>query len=129
VIINSIITLDTSDWWVKVLAMLQHNWALIKEHDDKTVTVYFFHDGGTTKNFTGHEYKSIRGMIAIVDSLDFPSREKALEELNLNQFHRLSDLPGPWRGNEPKGRIFDARHTEPLIYSRGDYWKYSTGAP
>jgi hypothetical protein len=120
---NSNIALDTSDWWVKVLSMLQHNWALIKEHDDKTVTVYFFHDGGTTKNVTGHDYKSIRGMIAIVDSLDFPSRENALEQLEANRFHRLSEHPGPWQGNEPKGIIFDARNTEPRIYSRGDYWK------
>lgn len=125
---NSIIGLDTSDWWVKVLAMLQHNWALVKEHADKTVTVYFFHDGGTTKNFTGHDYKSIRGMIAIVDSLDFSSRQKAIEQLKLNQFHRLSDHPGPWQGNEPRGKIFDARSTEPRIYSRGDYWKSSNDA-
>ncbi len=117
--------LDTTEWWVKVLAMLQHNWALINENFDRTVTVYFFHDGGTTKNPTGFSFRATRKMIAVVDSLNFSSREMAIEQLAANRFYRLADHPGPWQGNEPKGVIFDARHTEPGIYSRDGLWNSS----
>ncbi len=118
-----VLTLDTSDWWVKVLGMLQHNWAVISENDSGTSTVYFFHDGGTTKNLTGYDYRAVRGMIAIVDSLEFPDRRSAVQQLSENRFSRLVDHPGPWEGKEPKGKIFDARESEPGIYSTKGYWR------
>ena len=117
-----IISLDTSDWWVKVLAMLQHNWAVINDNNNGTVTAYFFHDGGTTKNSIAFHYRSVRDMIAIVDSIEFSSRSDAVERLLHNGFIRLADLPGPWHGNEPKGKVFDARSSEPGIYSKESYW-------
>lgn len=116
------LVLNTGEWWVKVLAMLQHNWALINENIDGSVTVYFFHDRGTTKNPSGFSYRSTRQMIAVIDSLDFSSKEMAIEQLAVNRFYRMADHPGPWQGNEPKGMIFDARHTEPGIYSKEGHW-------
>jgi hypothetical protein len=39
-------TLSTpDDPWVKVVGMLQHNWALIDAGMTSTVSVFFFHDG------------------------------------------------------------------------------------
>jgi len=37
--------LQSGDFWVKIVEMLQHNWALIEPQGDK-VTVYFLHDLG-----------------------------------------------------------------------------------
>jgi hypothetical protein len=117
-----IVELDTNDWWIKVLAMLKHNWAVINENQDGTVTVYFFHDGGLRKNLGAHDYRSTRGMIAIVDSLEFATQCDAMAGLLRNGFSPLANLPGPWHGKEPKGKIFDARSTEPGVYSNEGYW-------
>ena len=70
--------LETNEWWVKPLAMLQHNWALIDD-SSTPVSVYFFHDGGTTKNLSNFSFRSFddEKFISIVDSLDFPSRVAA----------------------------------------------------
>jgi hypothetical protein len=121
-----VFTLDTSDWWVKVLGMLQHNWAVINSNPDGTVTAYFFHDGGTTKNATGFDFRHTQNMIAIIDSLDFSSHNEATKQLGTNKFHRLRDHPGPWTDKHPSGVIFDARHTEPGIYSKQAYWQTNT---
>ena len=116
------IELDTTNWWVKVLAMLQHNWALIATNDKGGITVYFFHDGGTTKNSIPYNYKAVKGMIAIVDSLDFESLDQAETALGNNSYKQLKNYPGPWNGSEPKGIVFDARDFEPSIFSKQNYW-------
>ena len=107
------------DWWVKVLGMLQHNWALIEENDNGSVTAYFFHDGGVTKSPTGYSWQQLRGRFAVVDSLTFDSMEQARQGLELIGFSRLVETPGPWMGEEPKGVFFDARATEAGVYSIG----------
>ena len=110
------------DWWVKVLGMLQHNWALI-ETKDKGVTVYFFHDLGTTVGSMGpYKLSQLRNRCAIIDSLDFESSEAAIEALDANGFNRLVDYPGPWDGSQPHGNFYDARDHQAGIYSKGDYW-------
>lgn len=114
--------LDITDWWVKVLAMLEHNWAVIAPNDKGGYTVYFFHDGGTTKNSLPFDHKALNEMIAIVDSLDFDSRDDAETALSNNRYRQLKNHTGPWQGSEPKGIVFDARDTEPGIYSKQNYW-------
>ncbi len=116
--IPSAFPLDTTDWWVKVLAMLEHNWAVIADNELGGTTVYFFHDGGMTKNSLPYNYKAAKEMIAIVDSLDFESRDQAKASLSTNSYSRLKDNPGPWQGCEPQGIVFDARNSEPRIYSK-----------
>ena len=110
------------DWWVKVLEMLQHNWALIEELDGKYI-VYFFHDLGTTKRFP-KEYtlRQLRNRCAVVDSLEFDSLEDAQGALRRNDFERLEENPGPWDGYQPHGNFYDARGGEEGIYSKAGYW-------
>lgn len=114
--------IKSTDWWVKVLGMLQHNWALI-ETKDKGVTVYFFHDLGTTVGSMGpYKLSQLRNRCAIIDSLDFESNEAAIEALDTNGFNRLADYPGPWDGSQPHGNFYDARDHQSGIYSKGGYW-------
>lgn len=103
--------IDNRDWWVKVLGMLSHNWALIERNPKGDATVYFFQD---TPN---------GDRPAIVDSLDFSSVLKARQGLAHNGFNLLKSYPGPWMGCEPKGFIYDNRNEQNKIYSNGKHWK------
>jgi hypothetical protein len=103
--------------------MLSHNWALIEE-TITGATVYFFHDAGSTKGFDGsYKSRSLFNRVAVVDSLDFESSEEAEHALMRNGFDLLEENPGPWLGMQPEGNYYDARATEPGVYSKGDYWK------
>ena len=99
------------DWWVKVLGMLCHNWALIERNDDGTATAYFFQDQG------GNERP------AVIDSLSFAGVREARQGLKENGFELLNTYPGPWMGCEPKGFIYDDRDANNLIYSQLGYWR------
>lgn len=90
--------ISNRDWYVKVLGMLHHNWALVQENDDNTATVYFFHD------HTENERP------AVIDSMDFEDEVSAWDWLESNRFDLLKNYPGPWMGCEPKGLIYDNRH-------------------
>jgi len=114
---------NASEWWVKPLAMLQHNWAVIDD-ESQSVTVYFFHDGGTTKNPTGFVFRSkdAEKYIAIVDSLSFSSPSQAQAALLENGFRKVEAVDDFFAARQPKGIVFDARHSEPGIYSKQGYW-------
>lgn len=115
--------IKSRDWWIKILGMLSHNWALIEE-TTAGARVYFFHDAGTTKGFDGsYKSRSLFNRVAVVDSLDFESIEEAEHALMRNGFDLLEENPGPWLGMQPEGNYYDARATEPGVYSKGDYWK------
>jgi hypothetical protein len=116
--------LKTDQWWVKPLAMLQHNWAVIDDSSIPT-TVYFFHDRGTTKLPSGYVFRSkdAEKFIAIVDSLNFESHSKAEEALRINSFSKIEDESHPFAAYKPEGTVFDARSTEKGIYSKEGYWQ------
>lgn len=104
--------ISNRNWYVKVLGMLSHNWALIEENKDNTATVYFFQD-------------HVEGdRPAIVDSLNFDDEIAACQAIKHNGFDLLKEYPGPWMGCEPKGYFYDERPTAGNgIYSSGQYWK------
>jgi len=103
--------ISNRDWWVKVLGMLCHNWALIERNDDDSATVYFFQDQG------GRERP------AVIDSLSFEGVREARDGLKRNGFELLKTYPGPWMGCEPKGFILDDRIAGNFIYSQHGYWE------
>lgn len=111
------------DWWVKVLGMLSHNWALLETSDDGKTTVYFFHDQGANLSQSPYSYKQTIGRSAVVDSLEFDSEFSAHLALERNGFERMLSNPGPWIGMEPKGHFYDARDTEEGVYSKQGYWE------
>ena len=104
--------ISNRDWWVKVLGMLCHNWALIEWNSGGSATVYFFQD-------TSHGDRP-----AIIDSIEFSSVLKARQGLFHNDFKILKSYPGPWMGCEPKGFIYDNRNEQNKIYSNGKFWEY-----
>ena len=107
-----IFQISSRDWWLKVIGKCCHNWALIEPREDG-VTVLFFHDLGHTKGVvSGYRHAQLIGRSAVVDSLEFPTLDQALLELDLNGFVRLEEHPGPWDGMEPVGQFFDARDSE-----------------
>jgi hypothetical protein len=111
------------DWWVKVLGMCSHNWALIEPQKQTGAEVFFFHDMGTVLCPTGYRQVQVKGRSAVVDSLSFESVSGAENALRNNGFEKLVDNPGPWFGFEPTGHFYDARSTEEGIYSKKGYWQ------
>lgn len=116
--------ISNRDWWVKVLGMCNHNWALIDQKPNGMVVAYFFHDLGTTRMGTGHSRRQLEGRSAVVDSIDFESMDHAVREMKHNGFDRLVEYPGPWIGYEPSGVFYDARTAESGVYSQEGYWQY-----
>jgi len=116
--------ISNRDWWVKVLGMCNHNWALLEQKQNGMVVAYFFHDLGVTRRGTGHSRRQLDGRSGVVDSIDFESMDHAFREMHHNGFDRLVDYPGPWIGYEPDGEFFDARTAEEGVYSREGHWKY-----
>ena len=114
--------ISSNDWWVKVLGMLQHNWALIDESNG-SFTIYFFHDEGFAMGLPrGFTLIQVRNRCAVIDSLEFRTLDEAKEALRRNGFERLEDNPGPWDGYQPYGNFYDARDIEDGIYSKAGYW-------
>lgn len=112
--------ISNRDWWVKVLGMMSHNWALIETQGPEAVTVYFFHDKGMRLSYKSTEHLD---QSAVVDALRFKSLDAARAALARNDFDRLEDNPGPWSDFVPEGVFYDARATEDGVYSRKGYWK------
>jgi len=104
---KDVIEIVSRDYWVKIIEMLQQNWALIDIADDGSAHVYFVTDTG-----------------GVFDELEFPSTDEAGAALRRNGFRRystdprLKDLLHPpeppfWRGSHPNGPI----------YSSGRFWR------
>ncbi len=108
--------IESDVWWVKVLGMLQHNWALVDELDDGSAIVYFFHDesGGVGR---------LKNRIAIIDSLEFDSKIEAMLALKLNGFDHAEEAGENIYLSSPEGVPYDARETSRRIYSEEGYWR------
>jgi hypothetical protein len=100
------VTIQSRDYWFKVIEMLQQNWALI-EPTAQGVTVYFVNDTS-----------------GVFDEMTFESSASAEIELRLNGFRRFVDderarsflhCPQPPFTRRP--------HPSGPIYSSGRFWK------
>ena len=111
------------DWWVKVLGMMSHNWALIESQANGQATVYFFHDKGMTLRPSAYKGADFSNRSAVVDALQFDDVAQAQRALKANDFDRLKVKPGPWLDFVPEGHFWDAWETEEGIYSNKGYWK------
>ena len=117
--------IKTREWWVKILGMLCHNWALIETHANETVTVYFFHELGTTLCLNpDYNHDQLNNRCAVVDSIDFETMELALQAMRVNGFYNLKKTKKFLLGQEPFGHFYDAREIEEGIYSKKGYWKF-----
>ena len=95
------------DFWVKVIEMLQQNWALIEDHPGKgSCTIYFINDGS-----------------GVFDQIDTSSKVVAVEGLLRNGFKRYADDLKIHDFIFPPILPFKrTRHPNGQIYSSGRYW-------
>ena len=95
------------DPWVKIVDMLQHNWALIDIEATGSVRVLFFHDGGV-----------------IFDKMEFASEAVAAAALQRNGFRRWSESPELQEFVQlPPDQLEWGTHPNGDIYSSGRFWK------
>ena len=93
-------------YWVKVVGMLEQNWALIDDAPGEGAIIYFVHDRS-----------------GVFDSLPFPSRDGAERGLRENGFaeyyksERLRSVAAP-----PQPPFTQAHHPNGPIYSSGRFW-------
>jgi hypothetical protein len=66
--------------------------------------------------------KDAERYIAIVDSLSFSSRSQAQAALLENGFRKVEAVDDFFAARQPTGIVFDARHSEPGIYSKQGFW-------
>ena len=94
-----------ADPWIKVVGMLQQNWAVIVEQQG-SATVVFYND-----------------LCEVFDEIRFDSVEKARLALQRNGFSKYHQDP---KFREfiavPEGEFTEGSHPNGRIYSSGMYW-------
>ena len=105
---GEIIGIRSTDYWVKVVGMLQHNWALVESDIIKDeCVIYFIHDGS-----------------GVFDNIHCISRQGAERALTQNGFFRFSDDENAKEFLcPPKPPYTTCTHPNGAIYSSGKYWK------
>ena len=100
------VEIKSRDFWIKVVEMLQQNWALIDDHSDGGVIIFFISDGSE-----------------VFDKLKFDSFEEAIQALRRNGFSRyLDDKESQKFISPPKYPFFKGNHPNGPIYSSGQFW-------
>lgn len=105
---NKVYPITGDDLWVKIVGMLQQNWASI-EDTANGVAVYFANDGSY-----------------VFDEIPFASVADARAALVKNGFKRLRDSPDLQMAidaDPPKPPFTEGNHPSGRIYSSGRYWK------
>ncbi len=101
------VEIKSQDFWVKVVEMLQQNWALVDCQEDNSVRVCFVNDTS-----------------GVFDEMGFQSINHAETALKRNGFCRFSsalDLQTFLRPPNPPFRR--ANHPNGPIYSSGRFWR------
>jgi hypothetical protein len=99
------VPIQSRDFWVKVVEMLQQNWALIEPEGDQ-VTVYFLHDLG-----------------GVFDEIPYGSLREAQTALCINGFRRFDADPSFAKiCAPPKPPFRRGKHPSGPIYSSGQFW-------
>src|SRR5687767_6318765 len=73
---TEMLPIRADDFWVKVVEMLQQNWAAIEPDGSGGVSVYFVSDTG-----------------GVFDKMAFGSEEEAIAGLTRNGFRRFAESP------------------------------------
>jgi len=100
------IKIESSDFWFKIVEMLQQNWALIEPDQPSGYTVYFIHDGS-----------------GVFDTMNFETPMDAMKGLMRNGFRRFSEDIGSQKFiAPPKPPYVETQRPNP-IYSSGRFWR------
>ena len=102
------IDLRTDFFWIKVVEMLQHNWAVIRETRRKEIEIIFFHDGSV-----------------VFDKITCKSRRQAEVDLGRNGFLPYDDPHEDFHDfvAKPVGPFLMGRESRRPIYSSGEFWR------
>jgi hypothetical protein len=104
---NEIVPIQSADFWVKVVEMLQQNWAVIESRGAGGACVYFITDTS-----------------GVFDEISYSSPVDAREALRRNGFRRFAedhDLQSFLRPPSPPFRR--AAHPNGPISSSGRFWR------
>ena len=105
---NESISIQSTDYWFKVIEMLQQNWALI-EPREQGVTVFFVNETS-----------------GVFDEMTFESSASADTALRLNGFRRFAeDERAATFLHRPQPPFTRRPHPNGPIYSSGRFWKKS----
>jgi len=105
---TSNIEITSSDYWFKVVEMLQQNWALIEPTQTGCV-VYFIGDTS-----------------GVFDQMEFDTVAEAQKQLQINGFGRYSeDKHAQNFITPPQPPFHESKHPNGAIYSSGRFWKTS----
>lgn len=100
------VSIESRDYWFKIVEMLQQNWALIESCGDGVI-VYFVTD-----------------LSGVFDELHFDSERAAVDVLLLNGFRRLAEDSHAASFLRPPPPPFSRQpHPNGPIYSSGRFWK------
>jgi hypothetical protein len=102
------ISIKNHDYWIKIVEMLQQNWAVIEESEiDLSCTVFFFDDLG-----------------GIFDQINFSTIAEAVISLCRNGFSRfVEDKKLQDFIRSPQHPSYERNHPNGKIYSSGRFWK------
>jgi len=101
------VPIQNEDFWVKVVEMLQQNWAIIEPDAAGGARTYFITD-----------------VSSVFDEITFPSAEAAAGALQRNGFCRYADSPDMKSFLRPPSAPFRrGAHPNGPIYSSGRFWK------
>jgi hypothetical protein len=101
------VAIKSVDFWVKVVEMLQQNWALIDIEASGSARVFFINDTG-----------------GVFDEIAFPSvdaAERALKRNGFSTFAASADLRSFLR--PPSAPFQRTAHPNGPIYSSGRFWR------
>lgn len=98
---------ESKNPWIKIVGMLQQNWALIIKQKNKVLIVFF-------DDFCG-----------IFDEIAYDSVEDAKQSLTRNGFSLFNeDKEVQSFVSTPQGKFHEITHINGKIYSSGRYWIY-----
>lgn len=104
---NEPVRIESGDFWVKVVEMLQQNWATIEPDPTTGVRVYFINDTS-----------------GVFDEIASPSASTASVALNRNGFRRFANRPDLQSFlRQPPAPFHRATHPNGPIYSSGRFWR------
>lgn len=96
---------ESADWWVKIVGMLQQNWALPVEIDGQDSVLFVGDTSG------------------IFDRIDFTSERERRRALQMNGFKRFADDPSLTEFiSPPPFPLHIKPHPNGFIYSSGRFW-------
>jgi hypothetical protein len=104
---TTVVAIHNTDFWVKVVEMLQQNWAVIEGNGADAVRVYFISDTS-----------------GVFDEMTFASVNAARESLGRNGFRRFAEQADLQTFLRPPSAPFQRTiHPNGPIYSSGRFWR------